>query len=154
MQHNSYSGNASAAQGDEDLLPYVDMDKDFTTVFNHVPVAVYGINNGMTGSIEGDVQIGQPISSTFEIDITDNTLVQDKEKLSVAAVLIDKRSWEIINSDKNFISVTTGINNVTDGTTVVPTARYSLSGQRIGKERKGLNIVRQSDGSTKKVIER
>ena len=103
---------------------------------------------------EGDVQIGQPISSTFEIDITDNTLVQDKENLSVAAVLIDKRSWEIINSDKNFISVTTGISNMTDGTTVVPTARYSLSGQRIGKERKGLNIVRQSDGSTKKVIER
>lgn len=154
MQHNSYSGNTSAAQNDENLLPYVDMEKDFTAVFNHVPVAVYGIFRGVNGSIGGSVQVGQPISSTYEIDITNNTLVQDKEKLSVAAVLIDKKTSEVINADKNVISISTGISSVADGAATMPTARYNLSGQRIGKNSKGLSIVRQADGKTIKAIGR
>ncbi|MBQ3630562.1 MAG: thioredoxin family protein [Prevotella sp.] len=154
MQKNSYSGNAAAAQGDENLLPYVDQASPFTAVYNHVPVAVYGVSNGVSGSIEGSVQIGKPISSTFEMDITDNTLVQDKEKLSVAAILIDKRSWEVINSDKAVISITTGISSVATSAATVPTACYSLSGQRMGMNHKGLSILRQADGSTMKVINR
>lgn len=31
-------------------------------------------------------------------------------------------------------------------------ARYAIGGQRIGKDTKGLNIIRMSDGTTKKVV--
>ncbi len=39
----------------------------------------------------------------------------------------------------------------TDGT-LEETGRYSLDGKRIGSQQKGVNIVRYSDGSTKKVL--
>jgi len=45
----------------------------------------------------------------------------------------------------------TGINNVTTSTDVKEVSRYSVNGQRLSAPAKGLNIVKYSDGSVKKV---
>ena len=46
----------------------------------------------------------------------------------------------------------TGVDNVTTSTDVKEVARYSLKGQRLSAPTGGLNIVKYSDGSVKKVV--
>ena len=48
----------------------------------------------------------------------------------------------------------TGIDKTTTSTDVEEVARYSVNGQRLSAPTKGLNIVRYSDGSVKKVTVR
>ena len=45
----------------------------------------------------------------------------------------------------------TGIDKTTTSTDVEEVARYSVKGQRLSAPTKGLNIVKYSDGSVKKV---
>ena len=45
----------------------------------------------------------------------------------------------------------TGINKTTTSTDVKEVSRYSVNGQRLVGSTKGLNIVKYSDGSVKKV---
>lgn len=44
-----------------------------------------------------------------------------------------------------------GINNVTTSTETKEVSRYSMEGQRLSAPTKGVNIVKYSDGSVKKV---
>ena len=46
----------------------------------------------------------------------------------------------------------TGIDNVTTSSDVKEISRYSVNGQRLDVPTKGLNIVKYSDGSVKKVV--
>ncbi len=48
----------------------------------------------------------------------------------------------------------TGIDKTTTSTDVEEVARYSVNGQRLSAPTKGLNIVKYSDGSVKKVAVR
>ncbi|WP_062434542.1 leucine-rich repeat domain-containing protein [Prevotella sp. S7 MS 2] len=53
---------------------------------------------------------------------------------------------------KPFTKVTTGINDVVAKTEVKEVARYTLDGKRATATTKGIQIIKMSDGSTKKVI--
>lgn len=46
----------------------------------------------------------------------------------------------------------TGINNVENASDIYEVARYTVDGKRIAAPQKGINIVRMSDGSTRKVV--
>ena len=46
----------------------------------------------------------------------------------------------------------TGINNIITSNDAKELSRYSLNGQRLSAPTKGLNIVKYSDGSVKKVV--
>ncbi len=46
----------------------------------------------------------------------------------------------------------TGIDNATTSANVKVVSRYSVNGQRLAAPAKGLNIVKYSDGSVKKVV--
>lgn len=46
----------------------------------------------------------------------------------------------------------TGIDKVTTSTDAKELSRYSVNGQRLSAPAKGLNIVKYSDGSVKKVV--
>ena len=48
----------------------------------------------------------------------------------------------------------TGIGKTTTSTDVEEVGRYSVNGQRLSAPTKGLNIVKYSDGSVKKVADR
>ena len=48
----------------------------------------------------------------------------------------------------------TGIDKTTTSTDVEEVARYSVNGQRLSAPTKGLNIVKYSDGSVRKVAVR
>ena len=46
----------------------------------------------------------------------------------------------------------TAIDNVEQDTTIKEVVRYNISGQRIQKEEKGVNIIKMSDGTVRKVM--
>ena len=56
---------------------------------------------------------------------------------------------------KNFVSISEynpAVINTTSNGDVMESSRYSLNGQQIIEAKKGINIIKMSDGSTKKVL--
>ena len=51
-----------------------------------------------------------------------------------------------------FFNIETGIKNVQTSTSATEAARYSTDGTRIASPKKGINIIRMSDGTVKKVL--
>lgn len=170
-QANYYSGDAGNAYGDEELMKLVEMDAYILDMeYNHVAVAAWGATNGVEGSLVGQVKAGVPMASTFEADLNglligtdrrssdpqDHVTVIDliKEKpLRVVAFLINKTTGEVVNADETAIGDydETGI-RVVNGKTSVEMLRYNATGQRITAPQKGVNIIKQSNGKTVKVL--
>lgn len=102
----------------------------------------------------------QTATTTFDVSngiqgyYLGNELIQDKSKLKVVAMLINTETGEIVNADeKEIAAYTTGIENITtEEENATEVARYSLDGTLLAAPTKGVNIVKMSDGTTRKVI--
>jgi len=121
--------------------------------FDHVPVAAWGIQNGMDLSVPTQFTANEALSYSYDADITSKSVIQDKSKLSVVALLIDKSDGSIINAAKTTIGASTGIKGVqtVTGSTAAATY-YTLDGKQYSAPQKGLNIVKMADGSVRKVV--
>jgi len=53
---------------------------------------------------------------------------------------------------KNFFNITTGINDARKSSSATEEAHYSTDGTRLASPQKGINIIRMSDGTVKKVL--
>ena len=122
--------------------------------FNHVAVAAWDIAGGVNGSISSTIQAGKIQSYTYEASIAGKSLIQDKSKLKIIAMLIDRSTGRIANAAQTTINDfdPSAINAVSTASDVRETGRYSLDGRQMTAPQRGLNIVRMSDGSIKKVI--
>ena len=70
-------------------------------------------------------------------------------------VLAESYAWDVYVNQANQVKVggTVGINNaVVSDANVKEVARYSLDGRQLSRPEKGINIIKMSDGSTRKVI--
>ena len=95
-QSNYYSGSSVK---DEVLEPLTKSESKMTDVtFNHIPVAAYEPFEGIEGSLPVTITKDVALTHNYQIDITANTRIQDKEKLSVVALLIDKTDSKIVNA--------------------------------------------------------
>lgn len=81
------------------------------------------------------------------------SLVITPKKEGEAAVTIKVNSNGKLAETTFVVTVTpaTGIKNITTNG-AVEVARFSADGKRISAPQKGLNIIRMSDGSTRKVV--
>ena len=66
--------------------------------FNHVAVAGWGVHKGIRESVENEIVEGQPINYNYRADISSNTLIQDKSKLKLIAILVDSQTGKIMNA--------------------------------------------------------
>ena len=122
-------------------------------VYDHVAINALGISSGVAGSLKSKVEEGQVQSHSSQFSIKNNTLAKKATKLYVAALLYDKEQKKFINADqKEVISSTVGIDSNVAEKNVVEVARYAADGKRIAHAQKGLNIVRMSDGSVRKLM--
>lgn len=118
--------------------------------FNHVPVAAWNIKDG--DEIKSDFIAGEVIENKFEADISANTLIQDKSKLTVVALLIDQTTGAIMNSAQTTIQdASSGIAAVCPSPTRV-VGYYNAEGKRFEAPVKGLNIIIMDDGKVKKAM--
>lgn len=86
---------------------------------------------------------------------TREEFIQDKSKLKVVAMLINTQTGEIINADEKEIAAfgSSDISGTTaDAKAPTEIARYSIEGKMLSNPTKGINIIKMSDGTTRKVI--
>ena len=162
-QANYYSG-AQGAENEPYIYEWVQKGRSIPAeemVYDHVAVAAQGVGSGIKGSISAPLVAEDVQTYTTEFDLTDGldsyygfNLLQDKTKLKVVAMLINTETNEIVNADEKEIesSGTVGINNASSESEVKEVARYSVDGSRISAPVKGINIIKMSDGTTRKVM--
>lgn len=123
-------------------------------IYDHVAVAADNVTYGITGSVAKTIK--QDEAQLFErtIDITSNSFVQDRSKLSLVTMLLDRSSGKVVNSCKVPLGVfdATGITSAQQDSnaTVKEVARYTVDGKFTAAPVKGVNIVKMSDGTTRK----
>lgn len=99
-QQNYYAGSST---GDPNLDTLAALPAAITDIeYDHVAVDAWEINNGANGCFT-TAQTDVPQENTYLCDISANTLIQDKARLSVVVLLIDKQTGIIVNAAKTAI---------------------------------------------------
>lgn len=145
-QSNIYSGNQDWA-GSPGMDWLVD-ERGYLTniVYNHVPVAVLGIENGINGSIDTRLVDGETQHYLAEVSLAEANLIQDKSQLHANALLIYRPTGEIINAAQCHIlySESSAINSVWRDT--CPAACFDLFGRPQSRSVGRFSLVRDVQG--------
>lgn len=97
-QSNYYAGSSL---NDPYLVNLTKGEPKITNVaYNYIPVAAYEPFCGIEGSLPTTIVKDEAMEHEYTIDISANTRIQDKMKLSVIALLLDKDTGKIINAAK------------------------------------------------------
>lgn len=111
--------------------------------FDHVAVAAWNIADGVEGSVNNSFQAGQAQNYHFQADISNKSVIQDKTKLTVASLLLDKSTGSIVNAAQCTIQdYASGIRTVTGtaASSQADGAYYTLDGRRVTTPARGLYI--------------
>jgi hypothetical protein len=124
--------------------------------YNDVAVATAGLRRGLSGSVTGPFVRGVPNMSEHTLDISTNTIIQNKRNLRLVVLLLNTDDGHIVNAADTRIggSSTDGITTV-NSKTVGGEQHFDLTGRPTGYSYHGhsaLHIVRQADGTAKKII--
>lgn len=123
-------------------------------VYNEVAIAAKGIENGIANSVPTTVKEEEKNEHVVEFNVDDYPIIQNTTKLNFISILFNTKTEQVVNVQIVPVKdVATGICdvNVNDGN-AVEVARYNAEGRRISNAEKGLNIVKYSDGSVKKIM--
>ena len=156
-QNNVYSGMGS---GDSNLRGIENLPSSiYGMEYNHVGIGAWGADKGIANSVVMPLRKNQTQKFSYTCDIANNTLVQDKSKLSIVALLLDRETGVIINGAKCPIADfdPSGISTL-DADEQYSYDYYDLQGRKVTASQKGL-LIRQSrnaDGtvSTVKVMQK
>lgn len=119
---------------DDDLSEYVFGPRRINMEYNHVAIAVAGINKGLEGSITVPLKCGEAQHYVYDMNLDSNALVQDKNKLYAVAMLLDTRTGTIANAAKaNVLRYgTNGIETIKDERLKMKDSPvYDLQGRRV-----------------------
>ena len=99
------------------------------------------------------IAAGETAEVSYTIDLPTYAKLKNalqKDQIYVIAILIDS-TGSIANVGKARVDGITGISTVNGGKTN-ETVFYSLDGRKLSAPQQGINIVKMSDGSTRKVM--
>jgi hypothetical protein len=96
------------------------------------------------------VKAAEPVTHEYLIDITNNTLVQDKTKLRVVAVLLNIESGEVAQAEKANVIDITGLSDI-QSHQPSNTQYFDLSGRQVSSLGRGIYIktTTNTDGSVR-----
>lgn len=148
-QANYYVGETSIT--DPEMRKYVNGKSYMTETYNNVIVHSWEAYDGMTNG-ESDVKKGssQPYHAT--LDISQNTIIQNKSNLSLTALLINRSTGRIVNAAQMRLTDATGIDGIMSDEDVKVIDHYNVNGIKTSSAKHGLNIVRLSSGKVVKVV--
>lgn len=113
---------------------------------------------GESGYIPTSVRGGETISNTISFEVPQKT-VSSLQNCKIVCMLIDAANGYVLNAARcDAISnaaewdQANGIDDAVADTDAAGASYYNLAGQKVEAQRKGLNIVRLSNGRTVKVI--
>ena len=124
-------------------------------VYDDVAISAQGVKNGIDGSIPASFVEEESNIYEVEFNLAKLKKIQNRKNLNVCAFLYDRKKDVIINADYMSFEHETAIEGVeADDENVVEAARYTIDGRLINTPEKGINIVKYSDGSVRKVVVR
>lgn len=162
LQENAYAKEYSGAQGTykskeaapDELQPYWDKGTSYKTAYNDVLIASSFVSKTNKATLPTLVENGI-VNTEYTLKMPTKVDLKEALKLDqvyVVAMLLDKTSGKIINAGKARVTGSTGIEDVTTGTEATVVARYTVNGVQVSAPVKGVNILKMSDGTTRKVL--
>lgn len=150
---------------DAEYAPDTELGKDFDfylhspeqikdMVYNDVAVAAFGLETGLPNSVASPAVAGVASSFDYTISIANNSLVADKDRLYVVAMLLDTESGRIVNAAECKVTESVSVDGIGIDNTRVETGRFDFTGKRVTPSYKGVVIVTYSDGTLGKVMAR
>lgn len=156
QQVNAYAAYYAGAYDDDPYMREIcnDWDVYADVTFNDVAVAGLGVGTGVTGSLKTTVEEGQVQSHTTKFSIKNNALAKMATELRVIALLYDKNRKVIINADEKKVLTAdeTPVRDLHTTTGAAPLQHYGLDGTLHRHSTRGLNLLRMTDGSVRKVV--
>lgn len=123
--------------------------------FKNVAIAAQGmLARGIEGSLNAPFEEGKLQTHSITFNLADYPVIQDKSKLKINAVVFDRNTGCVINACSSSVGSYNSITDVIGDVDAEDVERYTLDGTRINTPIKGINIVKYSDGSVKKVVVR
>ena len=152
-QHNYYADMADQYASEPNLGPLCelpDVIEDYH--FNDVFLATSGVvDESLPSTIVANTV--NSFDYSFYVDYLYNTsnepIVQDKDKLHVVAIVVDKATGQVLNAAKAKVG-NTAVNEISDENKVVAsTLYYDLTGRMVSNPGNGIyvKVVRYTDGS-------
>lgn len=125
---NAYSGIQINADFDE-VSSWPESVTDM--VYDNVAIGGWSTNTGVRNSLPSSVKAEQPVTHDYKIDVGNNNLIQDPDKLSIVALLIDKNTQRIVNAVRcPVLDVHSGISNI-EMSNEATTGVYDLIGRKV-----------------------
>lgn len=154
-QSNYFTNNNYSWQfiGDEYMREFLEgPEYIYGKIYDRVAVAAFGIQRGLPSSIPSPIVADEVFSHDFQVAATSEK-IQNKDNLRLAVLLFNINTGEIINAAMAKIGENsyTGIKRQDENQLTI-VARYSANGMQIETPQRGINILRMSDGSIKKVV--
>lgn len=151
-QHNSYANGVDGVMGGyEKYGNYIPSEVMY---YQCVARGYVDDFDGIAGSVPSEYQADEAL--TFNKDFTLPDGILDDKNTTLVVMLIDKNDKHIVNAQITPLgsNEVTGIRCINTASTsdTGKEAYYNMSGMRLGKMEKGLNIVRQSNGHVIKVM--
>lgn len=144
----------SQASMPDDLKFLWDMGSSYVETYNDVLIASSYVSSNNKATLPTLVANGT-VSSEYTMKMPTKVALKKALKLNqvyVVAVLLDKKTGAIVNAGRARVTGSTGIEDVTTGSEATVVARYNVNGVQIAAPVKGINIVKMSDGTTRKVL--
>ncbi len=122
-------------------------------VFNNVAIGAKGmLKKGIQGSLNAPFVENTPQKHSVTFALADYPVIQNKDNLTMCAVIFDRSNGRIVNSCAVKVLSVNAISDVNVDNEAVEIERYTVDGRRIEAPVKDVNIVRYSDGSVRKVF--
>lgn len=144
----------SQASMPDDLKFLWDMGSSYVETYNDVLIASSYVSSNNKATLPTLVANGT-VSSEYTMKMPTKVALEKALKLDqiyVVALLLDKKTGAIVNAGRARVTGSTGIEDVTTGSEATVVARYNVNGVQIAAPVKGINIVKMSDGTTRKVL--
>lgn len=142
----------------EDLQFLWDEPASYAATYNDVLIASSYSNSKNKATLPTLVENGS-VNSYYTLTMPTKKALKETirscgNEVYVIAVVLDKKTGAIVNARKAKVADfgTTGIENVNNSSEATVVARYNVNGVQIAAPVKGINIVKMSDGTTRKVL--
>ena len=127
-------------------------------VFNDVALCSSYVGGKNKATQPGTLATGEATSIEYTLTLPTKTALKNAlqyDQLYVIALLVDKNG-QIVNAAKQKVLPFDDANGVETAKTAVPSveAYFTVDGKRLAAPAKGMNIVRMSDGTTRKIVVR
>lgn len=151
-QNNAaYSGGGSGEMGGYENKPATISSEDM--YYQEVARGYVDDFDGIDGSVPSEIKANETIEYGKTFTLPDNIL--DDQNAELVVMLVDKTDGHIVNAEIAPIgSGSTGIDAVKSDVPAKITGIFSIDGHKKSELTKGVNIIKTSDGKTKKIIVR